>query len=134
METSPAWKPQEMETVLPAHSVPVTGREEVIQDAALLATLVNPIAPTATSVEVGEVLFTHHCSACHGEAGQGGAPMAEYYGEPPSLLGERGLNLTDGFIYNTIREGRSLMPPLGETLSAEERWHIVNYLRRLQQQ
>ena len=134
METSPAWKPQETEVAFPADALPVNGREDVIDDVALLAALTNPIASSAASVELGRGLFERHCSGCHGKEGLGGAPMAEHFGEPPSLIAEQNLSLPDGYFYNTIRQGRSLMPPLAEALSSEERWHIVNYLRRLQQQ
>jgi mono/diheme cytochrome c family protein len=132
MGDQPSWKPQEMEVLLPAHSIPVTGREEPVTEVESYSALISPVAPDEASIKKGQLLFEKQCIACHGREGKGGGTMAEYFGEPPPLDDESNLELPDGFFYSTIRHGRGMMPALSEALSAEERWHIINYLRRLQ--
>lgn len=132
MGDQPSWKPQEMEVLLPALSIPVTGREEPVTEIESYSGLSSPVAPDEASIEKGQLLFEKQCIPCHGREGKGGGTMAEYFGEPPPLDDESNLELPDGFFYSTIRHGRGMMPPMSEALSAEERWHIINYLRRLQ--
>ena len=132
MGNQPSWKPQEMEVLMPERSIPVTGREEPVVEVESYSSLTNPLALDEDSVRKGQILFQRQCSPCHGKDGQGGGTMAAYFGEPPPLDDETNLELSDGFFYSTIRHGRGMMPAQSESLSTEERWLIVNYLRRLQ--
>jgi len=36
---------------------------------------------------------------------------------------------TDGEIFFTLTRGRGLMPLYRDAISAEERWHVINYLK-----
>lgn len=94
--------------------------------------LTNPTATGEASVDNGKALFQKHCVPCHGEEAKGGGVMAKYFGEPPPLGDPSNQQLPDGFFYSAMRHGRGMMPGLAEALSPEERWHVVNYLRRLQ--
>jgi hypothetical protein len=38
-------------------------------------------------------------------------------------------NYTDGYLYALAASGRGLMPPYGDKIRGEDRWHLVNYLR-----
>jgi mono/diheme cytochrome c family protein len=38
---------------------------------------------------------------------------------------------TDGYWQSYLSVGGAVMPSYGESLSAEERWEVVNYLRTL---
>jgi hypothetical protein len=40
-------------------------------------------------------------------------------------------NLTDGYIFGMIRNGRGIMPPYNR-IEEPDRWDIVNYLRTIQ--
>jgi mono/diheme cytochrome c family protein len=51
----------------------------------------------------------------------------------PSLLTPKARGLSDGHVYSLIRYGRGVMPRYGDTIvKPEERWAIVNYVRKLQ--
>ena len=38
---------------------------------------------------------------------------------------------TDGYWQSYLSVGGAIMPSYSESLSAEERWHVVNYVRTL---
>lgn len=120
--------------LLPDNSVPTTGREESVESTEAYGRLANPIAANETSVNKGKILFQRYCVPCHGAEAKGEGAMAKYFGEPPLLGDPSNLRLPDGFFYSAMRHGRGMMPALAEALSSEERWHVVNYLRRLQKQ
>jgi mono/diheme cytochrome c family protein len=93
----------------------------------------NPVAVSEASLARGEQMFNRACSPCHGTAGVGDGPITEvvsFLGV--SLLTERAMGLSDGYIYSIIRVGRASMPPYGHQVSHFDRWHIVNYVRQLQ--
>ena len=91
-------------------------------------------------VQQGEHLFKVYCRTCHGENGQGGAPMADMTGGkrrypiPPAILS--GANAvtpmrSDGYIFLTVQQGGAIMPPYAYALSDAEIWSIVAYVRTL---
>jgi mono/diheme cytochrome c family protein len=41
---------------------------------------------------------------------------------------------SDPYIYAMIRVGRGVMPEYGSRITHFDRWHVVNYVRRLQTQ
>ncbi|MBI4446695.1 MAG: c-type cytochrome [Acidobacteria bacterium] len=132
MRDQPSWKPQESEVLLPADSISTAGLEKSVAETEEFTRLVNPIPPAESSVNKGKVLFERFCVPCHGIEAKGGGMMAAHFGEPPSLSDPSNLQLPDGFFYSAMRHGRGLMPELAEALLPEERWHVINYLRRLQ--
>lgn len=92
----------------------------------------NPVEPTDASIENGKRLFDIYCALCHGPDGKGGGPIATKFVPPPDLTLDIFRQRTDGFLYATVRDGGALMPGQAEALSPQERWDIVNYIRRLQ--
>jgi len=97
----------------------------------------NPVAADQKSISQGKDLFTAACFPCHGAAGKGDGPVAgtlERNGTPvrPGNLSDPKLwEQTDGALFWKISEGRSPMPSFQESLSEEQRWQIVNYVRTL---
>ena len=97
----------------------------------------NPVAANQKSISQGKDLFTAACFPCHGSAGKGDGPVAgtlERNGTPvrPGNLSDPKLwEQTDGALFWKISEGRSPMPSFQESLSEEQRWQIVNYVRTL---
>ena len=94
---------------------------------------VNPIFPDQSSIATGRALYEQNCVSCHG-----------LKGVPPSglHLNPYPLDLTvhvpahpDGVLYNFIAHGipGSSMPAWGDngTLTPEQIWHVVNFLRTL---
>lgn len=99
--------------------------------------LTNPILPDVESIAVGEQLYAENCVACHGPEGRGNGPAAVTLSPPPAdFTAGHTATHTDGDLYYWIMEGieNVPMPAFGDTLSAEEGWHLVNYVRRLSNQ
>ncbi len=95
-------------------------------------TLANPVALTDESVARGSVLFTTHCAACHGDTGAGDGPLAETLPAPPANFTVHVPFHPDGVLYAWISDGirGTGMPAWASQLSEQERWDLVNYLRR----
>ncbi|MCI0395417.1 MAG: copper resistance protein CopC [Chloroflexi bacterium] len=101
------------------------------------AALVNPIPPNADSLATGQALYEERCLPCHGPTGAGDGPVGRTLNPPPADLTRHtapGVH-PDSRLYNWITNGfpDSVMPAFKDTLSDEERWHLVNYIRTLAQ-
>ena len=93
---------------------------------------VSPIPTSDASVAQGDTLYKKLCVPCHGRAMAGDGPVAAQFMPPPDLLGQQTRDRRDGFIYSYIRHGGVVMPSYGFQLSAEEAWHLVNFIRHHQ--
>lgn len=95
----------------------------------------NPLPDSATGVVDGKEAFSHYCVACHGlDAQNTGVPFADRMSPPvPSLAGKDVQAYTDGQLKWIIDYGiwPSGMPGSKNTLSDDEIWSIVLYLRHL---
>lgn len=95
----------------------------------------NPISLTPEHLADGKEAFGHYCVACHGLDGQNtGVPFADHMSPPiPSLASKDVQEYTDGQLKWVIDNGiaPSGMPASKETLSEDEIWSIVLYLRHL---
>jgi mono/diheme cytochrome c family protein len=116
----------------PELSVPVTGRERPMDRDLAAQRLSNPVAATPASVAQGDTLFQRLCSPCHGATLAGNGPVAAAFMPPPDLLGQQVRDRKDGYLYSYIRNGGVIMPSYGFQLSAEETWHVINFIRHLQ--
>lgn len=84
-------------------------------------------------------LYRHYCAECHGAEGGGDGPNAEFLPVPPvshadaSYMSER----PDDSLFDAIYSGGYIMdlsprmPPYGSTLTREQIWSLVRYLRVL---
>ena len=93
----------------------------------------NPILPDAESIATGAELYATNCVRCHGVSGQGDGPDAAGLQPPPLNLQIHVPLHPDGDIFNFIANGvpGTAMPVFGESLTDEQIWHLVNYLRSL---
>ncbi|MFQ5408287.1 MAG: CopD family protein [Anaerolineales bacterium] len=96
---------------------------------------VNPIPPSQESIAIGESIYTQSCSPCHGPTGLGDGPAGLLLNPPPANMQEHmvpGLH-TDGQIFEWITDGypASAMPAFGDTISVDNRWNVINYIRTL---
>lgn len=95
----------------------------------------NPLANNLTTIADGKEAFSHYCAACHGLDGQKtGVPFADRISPPvPSLASTDVQAYTDGQLKWVIDFGirPSGMPGSKDTLSDDEIWSIVVYLRHL---
>lgn len=96
----------------------------------------NPVSADAASLAKGKELFVMGCVPCHGATGKGDGSAAaglERNGvriHPGNLSDPKMWQQTDGAIFWKISEGKSPMPSW-QTLTEEQRWLIVNYVRTL---
>lgn len=51
-----------------------------------LPSFAGPSQAAETMRQIGEREFTHYCAGCHGAGGEGGGPIAEYFGVTPPPL------------------------------------------------
>ena len=95
----------------------------------------NPVAMTSENLAAGKEAFGHYCIACHGIDGQNtGVPFADKLSPPLPLLTSPDVQrYTDGQLKWIIDNGISPsgMPASQGTLSDDEIWSIVLYLRHL---
>jgi mono/diheme cytochrome c family protein len=97
------------------------------------AAMTNPQAATTDSILRGHNLYLANCAACHGLNGDGDGPTAAGRLPPLQSLGSVVPQLSDGTIAYDIAVGRAgtRMPGFASTLSENDRWDLVNYLRTL---
>ena len=94
------------------------------------ATQGNPVEATAESIERGRMIFARSCAMCHGETGRGDGPLAASLPLKPANLYDHVPYHPDAFFFSVITNGLSgVMPAFGKSLSEEDRWHILNYMR-----
>lgn len=127
----------------PQGSVPIYGssapgfaydRQATIAAINAMASIPNPVPADERSLRNGAQTFAINCSVCHGPAGAGDGPVTQFgYGYPPMPIGagSNATNLTDGYIFGIIRNGRGMMPPYNR-IEERDRWDLINYLRALQ--
>ncbi|MCU1226242.1 MAG: cytochrome c class [Edaphobacter sp.] len=95
----------------------------------------NPVQESAENIEAGKQIFGYYCVVCHGRDGQNtGVPFAAGISPPiPSLASADVQSYSDGQLKWVITNGifPSGMPASKGTLSDDDIWHIVVYLRHL---
>ncbi len=114
-------------------SIPIQGWETPMTVLEAEQKLVNPVPVTAASLALGEKLFGITCTPCHGPAGLGNGPVAaKMLAKVANLTDTKYLTRKDGFFNYAIRYGSGVMPPYYESIAPVERWHVINYVRKLQ--
>lgn len=95
----------------------------------------NPLPLTQGTLAAGKEAFGHYCVVCHGLDGQAtGIPFADRMSPPiPSLASKQVQDYSDGQLKWVIDNGLapSGMPASKGTLSDEEIWSIVDFIRHL---
>lgn len=95
----------------------------------------NPLPDNAQVIADGKEAFSHYCVACHGMDGQNtGVPFVDHISPPvPSLASSDVQKYTDGQLKWILDYGirPSGMPGSKGTLSDDELWSIVIFLRHL---
>jgi copper transport protein len=94
------------------------------------AVIPNPVARTPASVARGQELYQQHCVVCHGLSGRGDGPLAATLNPRPADLRRHVADHTEGQLWLWVTYGvpGTAMPAFRETLSDEDRWHLINYL------
>ncbi len=81
----------------------------------------------------GQRLFFDNCAPCHDEGGTGHGPGSVGLTKMPAALSSPGFLAarSDAYLFWRISEGKAgtPMPSFRQSLSAEERWAIIRWLR-----
>jgi hypothetical protein len=99
--------------------------------------LVNPFLETPETLSEGKSVYTTFCLGCHGTTGKGDGHLFTsglYPLKPLSLSGDTASKLKDGEIFHTITLGIRSMGAHGSQIRPEDRWKIVLYIRKLQEE
>jgi putative copper export protein/mono/diheme cytochrome c family protein len=86
------------------------------------------------SVASGAALFRAHCATCHGAGGRGDGPGGAGLPRlPADLTAAHTAQHTVGDMFWWLTHGIPAggMPPFGDTLTEEERWDLINFVRTL---
>ncbi len=124
----------------PKRSVPVAGTTVRVADMEAAGKMQNPVVADAASVAQGKHLFQIYCTPCHGNSGTGdGLVGAKLLMQPWNLTSSNDMHswnpkeFPDGYIWGYMALGGAVMPSYANDLSATERWHVVNYIRKVLQ-
>src|ERR1700733_6863704 len=80
--------------------------------------LVNPVKPTAESQAFAKKMYGYDCAVCHGEKGDGKGELAAEQKPPLKDWTDAAAlkDLSDGDMFNVIKNGKGTMPGEGERL------------------
>ena len=142
MQDQPSMKPQDSVIATNQSTVPVGGKDrfsppkdiiELVQ--ARLAAgrfLVNPERKSPESLTRGKEMYELHCLVCHGEQGRGDGPVGKKFVPQPMELNLDYVQLQpDGQLFYTISHGSLRMPAYRQAIPAEDRWHLVNFIKEM---
>ncbi|MCF8069283.1 MAG: c-type cytochrome [Desulfobacterales bacterium] len=94
--------------------------------------LKNPIAYNAEAVALGKIKYGMYCVMCHGIKADGMGSVGQSFNPlPTDLLSSKVQQKTDGELFNNISFGQKREPALATTVSVEDRWKIIIYLRSM---
>jgi putative copper resistance protein D len=97
----------------------------------------SPLSSTPDAVDRGRGLYVSHCARCHGPEGKGSEPASEFAAD---LTDDLRVDLnTEGVLFYKVWNGHSVqlrnqvfdMPAFAGTLSRDEVWTVVEYLKVL---
>ena len=93
----------------------------------------NPIPPDENALARGKAIYVRECLSCHGRQGKGDGPSASGLEKLPGDLtdSQRISVQSDGELFWKISEGKTPMPTMKKSLTEEERWQVVHYIRSL---
>ena len=95
----------------------------------------NPFPPNPESLQLGSATYVQVCQACHGEGGKGDGPAGTGLVPPPADLLVHVPLHGDADLFRFIRDGipNTAMVPQGNNLTEDQIWHVVNYIRTLEE-
>jgi mono/diheme cytochrome c family protein len=142
MRDQPSMKPQDSVVETNQTSVPVGGKDhyEPPKDIIELVrtrleagrTLVNPVGKSPESLARGRQMYELHCQVCHGDQGRGDGPVGIKFVPQPMELNLDYVQLQpDGQLYYTISHGSIAMPGYWQSISPEDRWHLINFIKEV---
>jgi mono/diheme cytochrome c family protein len=99
--------------------------------------LFNPFKPDKDYLARGQSVYTTFCIGCHGTSGKGDGHLFTsglYPIKPRSLVVDNATKLRDGEIFHTITLGFGSMGAHSSQIRPEDRWKVILYIRKLQEE
>lgn len=92
----------------------------------------NPYVEDTKATDKGRKIYMKLCWSCHGKTGKGDGPAgAALVPAPASYTDSEVQAQTDGALFWKITTGRGAMVSYENTLTEDQRWMLVNYIRAL---
>ncbi len=148
MDAQEKYEPQEASLFFEdgaAMRVPVEGtvargelREDVVyytgKDKSGTPVEVNPVEVTEALLTRGEERFNIFCAPCHSRLGDGkGIVIEKGFTKPPTFHVDSIKTMPDGHYFDVITNGIRNMPSYHQQVPVADRWAIVAFIRKLQQ-
>jgi hypothetical protein len=116
---------------MPDGTVPIGGGLEMLKKADP-QTLKTPFPYRPESVSQGNQAYLYFCVQCHGSRADGQGTVGQSFAPLPSNLASAAVQeQSDGELFVKISLGFKRHPPLASTVSGEDRWAVVNFIRSL---
>ncbi len=116
---------------MPKKTIPIDGGIWIEREADP-GSLVNPLPQTPDVVATGAERYKFYCIQCHGPRADGYGTVGQSFAPLPANLKEpRVQNQTDGELFYKIRFGFLRHPALFPTVTDEETWALIRYIRAL---
>lgn len=94
--------------------------------------LVNPLKHTEANIKSAKKIFDNVCWTCHGLDGTGNGPASAPLVIKPANFREGVIqSQSDGAIFWKLSTGKGIMSDYSQTLTANQRWQLVLYIREL---
>ncbi len=118
---------------MPQKTIPVGGGIWVEREA-IPSELVNPLADDPKMIAWGWERYRFYCIQCHGPMLDGNGTVGQSFAPlPDNLKSPKVQEQSDGEIFYKIRFGFDRHPPLYATVTDDETWAIVLYLRSMRE-
>ena len=134
MRETPSIRPYEEPLLLMEDGIVPAAGGEAIFKATPAEQLHSPFGATPDIVKQGKTLYFTFCAQCHGKYHDGNGTVGQSFHPLPSdLRSEKIHSLAGGIIFKEISYGipEGRQPPLATTISIEDRWRIISYLKSL---
>ncbi len=91
-----------------------------------------PFDNIAVAAQKGKELYQVYCWSCHGESGFGDGAAGSALGQQPSNFhSNRVKRQSDGALFWKLSTGLGNMPGFAASLSEEQRWQLIAYVRSI---
>ena len=95
----------------------------------------SPVAVDAALLARGAERYGIYCQPCHDERGEGKGILFQRAKVPTgNLMEQRIRDLPDGTIFDTVTNGKGLMPGYRYPIGAHDRWAIIAHVRDMEKQ
>ncbi len=95
----------------------------------------NPLPASEENIARGMVVFDIYCAICHGVKGDGQGTIVasgKYKAAPPNYFDAMYMAMPDGKMYHSITYGKNAMGSYAYAISKEDRWKVIHYINKLQ--